>query len=138
MQLSFIWTICFFYKQHFYKQHKAQIKQKIKQKLSKTLRLNVSYLKIIYFFIKSLSKSNWAYSNVQTSNCACFNNIISLILRKMQKLHMCEIHRLWPKHWHKYAKYVMCPSIMTLICIKQRLSNICSSISNTLAELNKS
>ena len=25
MQLSFIWTICFFYKQHFYKQHKAQI-----------------------------------------------------------------------------------------------------------------
>ena len=39
----------FFYKQHFYKQREAEIGKNIKQKLSNTLRLNVCYLKIIYF-----------------------------------------------------------------------------------------
>ena len=39
----------FFYKQHFYKQHKAEIGKKIEQKLSKTMRLNFCYLKIICF-----------------------------------------------------------------------------------------
>ena len=36
----------------------------------------------------------------------------------------------WPKprHWHEYTKYKMCLSIMIVICIKQHLSNMISSI----------
>ena len=37
-----------FFKQHFYKQHQAEIGKKIKQMLSNTLRLNLCYLKIIH------------------------------------------------------------------------------------------
>ena len=36
----------FFYKQHFYKQHQAEIGKKIKQMLINTLRLNFCHLKI--------------------------------------------------------------------------------------------
>ena len=32
------------------------------------------------------------------------------------------------RHGHKNRKYRKCLSMMMLICIKQRLSNICSSI----------
>ena len=39
----------FFYKQHFYKQHQAEIGKKNKQKLSSTLRLIFCYLKSIGF-----------------------------------------------------------------------------------------
>ena len=39
----------FLFKQHFYEQRQAKNQQKIKQKLSNTLRLNFRYLKIIRF-----------------------------------------------------------------------------------------
>ena len=39
-----------------------------------------------------------------------------------------NINRPRPKHGHKYNKHEMCLSIMTVICIKQHLSNIWSSI----------
>ena len=39
-----------FYKQHFYKQSEAEIGKKIKEMLSNTMRLNFSYLTIIYIF----------------------------------------------------------------------------------------
>ena len=38
--------------------------------------------------------------------------------------HRCDINR----HGHKYSKYKMWLSMMKLICIKQHLSNILSSI----------
>ena len=40
----------------------------------------------------------------------------------------CDINRPWPRHGHKYPKYEMRLSLMTVICIKQHLSNILSSI----------
>ena len=39
-----------------------------------------------------------------------------------------DINRPWPRHGHKYPKYKMCLSLMTVICIKQHLGNILSSI----------
>ena len=39
-----------------------------------------------------------------------------------------DIKRLTSRHRHKYAKYKMCLSIMMVICIKQNLSSIISSI----------
>ena len=39
-----------FYKQHFYKQHQAQIGKQNKQNLSNTWRLNFCYFKYDYFF----------------------------------------------------------------------------------------
>ena len=46
-----------------------------------------------------------------------------------------------PRHRHKYPKYKMCLSLMTITCIKQHLGNILSSIheklSNTESELEK-
>ena len=38
------------------------------------------------------------------------------------------MNRPWPRHGHKYTKCKKCVSMMMLICIKQQLSNICSSI----------
>ena len=39
----------YFYKQHYYKLHQAEIGKKITQKLSNTLRLHFCYLKIVFY-----------------------------------------------------------------------------------------
>ena len=39
-----------------------------------------------------------------------------------------DINRHRPRHRHKYTKYKMCLSIIMVICVKQHLSNIWSSI----------
>ena len=56
--------------------------------------------------------------------------------------HRYDINRPWSRRGHKYNKYKKCLSMMMLLCIKQRLSNIWSSIreklSNTQAEFKKS
>ena len=53
----------FLYKQNVHKQRQAEIGKKIKQKLSKTPRLNFCYLKIIFLSLFTLSsKDNRRYS----------------------------------------------------------------------------
>ena len=48
--------------------------------------------------------------------------------RKMKnRSHRCEISRPTSWYGHKYSRYKMCLSMIMLICIKQYLSNICSS-----------
>ena len=42
--------------------------------------------------------------------------------------HRYDINRPRTKNGHKYTKYKMCLGIMVVICIKQHLSNIWSSI----------
>ena len=49
-------------------------------------------------------------------------------LKKKNKSQRFDIDRHRPRHGHKYTKYKMCLSIMVVICIKQHLSNISSSI----------
>ena len=48
-----------------------------------------------------------------------------------------DINRLRPRHGHKYTEYKMCPTIMIVICFKQHLSNIWSSIHENVALLIK-
>ena len=58
------------------------------------------------------------------------------------RLYRYNINRPRSRHGHNYSKYERSLSMMVLICIKQHLSNIWSSIheklSNTEAELKKS
>ena len=55
--------------------------------------------------------------------------------------HRYDINRPMSRHGHKYSNYETCLAMMTLICIKQHLSNIWISIHEkkaTQAELKKS
>ena len=66
--------------------------------------------------------------------CVYLNKVIWLITMKVRlkvknRSHRYDINRPRPRHEHKYTKYKMClTSIMMVICIKQHLSNIWSSI----------
>ena len=63
-------------------------------------------------------------------------------MKMKNRPHRCDINRPRSRHGHKYSKYKKCLTMMMLICIKQHLSNIWSSIEeklrNTEAELKKS
>ena len=45
-----------------------------------------------------------------------------------------DVNRSWSRHGYKYTKYKKCLSIMMLICTKQQLSNIWSSIHEKLKQ----
>ena len=49
-------------------------------------------------------------------------------MKMKKRSHRYTISRLKSKHGHKYSKYEVCPSVMMLLCTKQHLSNILSSI----------
>ena len=49
--------------------------------------------------------------------------------------HRHEINRPRPRHGHRYSKYRKCNSMMILICIKQHISNIWSSIHESVKQL---
>ena len=49
-------------------------------------------------------------------------------LKMENRSHGYDINRARSMHRHKYTKYKICLSIMMVICIKQHLSNIWSSI----------
>ena len=48
-------------------------------------------------------------------------------LKLKNRSHSYDINRPRPRHRHKYTKYKMRLSIITVICIKQHLSNMRSS-----------
>ena len=50
--------------------------------------------------------------------------IMKVRLKMKNRLHGYDINRPTPRHGHKYTKYKFCLSIMTVISIKQHLSNI--------------
>ena len=117
--------------------------------LSSTLRLNFCYLKIIHILHPRYHPKIIGHilKNKQKNKCVCIHEIIRLIIMKMKmkmknRSHRYDINRPRSRHGHKYSKYKKCLSMMMLICIKQHLSNIWSSIheklSNTEAELKKS
>ena len=68
--------------------------------------------------------------------------IMKMRLKMKSRSQRYNINRPRPRHGHKYTKYKMYLSIMIIICTKQHLSNIQSSVheklSNTEAELKKS
>ena len=71
--------------------------------------------------------------NKQKNKCVCFNEIIRLIIMKMEMKmkntsRRYDINRTRSSHEHKYSKYKKHLSMMMLTCITQHLSNIWSSI----------
>ena len=124
----------FFYKEHFYKQHLAEIGKKI----SKTKQHPEAELSLFENFSLSSytlsSKNNRRYSKKFTKDkCICRNEVIWLMTIKMRlkmkkRSHRCDKNRHRQRLRHKYTKYKMCFSIMMVIYITQHLSNIWSSI----------
>ena len=103
--------------------------------LSKALRLIFCYLKIIHILHPHYHPKiiEHIVKNKQKNMCVCFYEIIRLIIMKMEmqmknRSHRYDIDR--PKCWHghKYSKYKKRLSMVMLMCIKQHLSNIWSSI----------
>ena len=130
-----------FYKQHFYKQHHAEIGKKIKQMISNTLRLNLSHLKIIHILHPCYQPQIIGHTlkNKHQNKCACNHEIIRLIIMKMKmkkkkRLHRYDINRRRSRHGHKYNKYKICLTMIMFICIKQQLSNIWSSVHEKVKE----
>ena len=115
----------FFYKQHFDKQHQAEL-QKIKQKLSDTLRLNFCDLKIIHIFHphhhpKIIERT---LKIKQKNKCVCIHEIIRLIIMKMEKKkkngsHRFDIIRSRSRHGNKYSKYKNCLIMIKVILTKK-------------------
>ena len=54
--------------------------------------------------------------------------IMKMRLKMKNGLHRYDINIPRFRHVHKYTKYKMCLSMIMVICIKQHLSNIRSSI----------
>ena len=80
------------------------------------------------------SKTNMRYpKKCAKHKCACFNEIMWLIIMKIRlKMkdgsHRCDINRTRSRHGHKYTKNKMCLSMMMVMCSKQHVSNIGSWI----------
>ena len=74
-----------------------------------------------------------ALKNRQMNKCVCFHEIIRLIIMEMKmkkenRSSRYDINRTRSRHGHKYSKYKKCRSMIMLICVKQHLNNIGSSI----------
>ena len=112
--------------------------------LSNTLRVKVCYLKIINIlhtcYHPKISVS--ILKNEQKNKCVCIHANISSIIMKMKMIkknrsHIYDINRPRSRHRHKHSKYKKCLSMtmlkicikqQMLICIKQHLNKIWSSI----------
>ena len=120
----------------FYKQRQAKIGKKSgKQQLSNTLRLNFRYLKIICFLYPRYNSEILGdiLKKSTKTKYVCLNEVIWLMIMKIRlkmknRLHRYDINIPRFRHVHKYTKYKMCLSMIMVICIKQHLSNIWSSI----------
>ena len=89
--------------------------------LSKTLRLNFCYLKVIHIVHPHYHGNMMGYilRNNQKEKCVCIHEIKRLIIMKMKirmetRSHRYDINR----HGHKFSKYKKCLSMIVLIYIK--------------------
>ena len=97
--------------------------QKIKQKLSNTLRLNFRYLKIIRFFHPRYHPEiiEKVLKNVQkTTASVLINGVVWLITMKMRlkvknRSERYDINWPRPRHGHKFPKYKMCLIVMIVM-----------------------
>ena len=85
--------------------------------LSNTLRLTSYHSKMMGHILKSKQKEQaclylWINENEDENE---------------KRSHRYDLNRPRTRHGHKYSKYKKCLSMMMLICIKQHLSNTCSS-----------
>ena len=131
----------FSYKQRFYKQRQAEFgRLNVKQMLGNTWRLNISYLKIIHILHPRYHPKIIGHilENKQKKQ-ACIYELTRLIIMKIKitmkhRSHRHGINRPRSRLGHKYSKYRKCLSMMMLICIQQKLSNISSQIHEKFKE----
>ena len=99
-----------------------------------------------YFFPSSVlsSKNNRKSCKKCAKNkCVCFSEIIWSIIKKRRlkmknKSRIYSINRLRPRHGHKYTLYIMCFSMMMVICIELYVLVICmKKLSNIETEFKK-
>ena len=109
--------------------------QNIKQILSNTLRLNFGHPKINCILHPSyhLTITGHSLKHKQKSKHVCIGEFMQLTIIKMRKKmkidsRKYDINRPRCNHRHNYSKYMKRLSMTMLICIKQHLSNICSSV----------
>ena len=102
---------------------------KIKQMLSNTPRLHFCYLKIIHILHPRYHPKVIGHilKNKQKIKYDCVHEIMRLIILK-NRSQRHDINKPRSRYGHKYSKYKKCLTMMTLIYIKQHLSNIWSSI----------
>ena len=74
------------------------------------------------------SKNNRRYSEKYAKNECVWLMAMKTRLEMKNRSHRYDINRSRPRHKHTYTKYKMYLSMMLVICIKQHLSNIWSSI----------
>ena len=98
--------------------------------LSNTLRRDFCYLKIIHILDPPYHPKikGCILKNKQDNKCVCIYEIIRLIMGKTKMKNTSYRHDKIGLDEHRSSKYRNCLSMMMLICIKQHLSNICSSI----------
>ena len=103
--------------------------------LSNIQRMNFCYLKIIPNVHPSYDTGIIRHSvrNKRKNSCVCIHQVMWLIIMKMKmevniSSHVYDINRPRSWHGHKYSKWKKCLSIMMLVCIKEHLSNIWSSV----------
>ena len=103
--------------------------------LSNTLRLNFWNPKIIGILHPRyhLTITGHILKNKQKNKHVCIHEIMQLIIMKMKMKMKIDsrkysINRPRSRHGHKYSKYRRRLNMIMLICIKQHLSNIWSSV----------
>ena len=103
--------------------------------LSNTLRLNFWNPKIIGILHPRyhLAITGHILENKQKNKHVCIHEIMQLIIMKMKTKVKIDsrkysINRPRSRRGHKYSKYRKRLSMIMLICIKQHLSNIWSSV----------
>ena len=117
----------FFISNTFISNARLKLPPKNKQKVSNTPRLNFCYLKIIHTF--------HARYHLKIIRCTPKNiyEIIQLIVMKMEtkkkiRLQRRDINTPRSRHRHRYSKFKRRLIMKMLVCTKQHLNNIQSSI----------
>ena len=97
--------------------------------------LNICFLKVIHILHTRyhLKIMGHILKNKRNNKCVCTNEIMRLIVMKMEmkmkkESHRYDINRRRSRHGHKYRKYKKYLRMMMLTCIKQHLSNTWTSI----------
>ena len=103
--------------------------------LSNALKLTFPHPKIIGILHPRYHQTITGHilKNKQRNKHVCIHEIMQSIIMKMKtkmKIDSCKygINRPRCRHEHKYSKYMKSLSMMMLMCIKQHLSNIWTSV----------
>ena len=100
----------------------------VRLKLAKSQVNAVQHPKAELLLLESYSNSSSILSSIktkQTNKCVCIHHVIRLIIMKMKnRSHRYDINRPKPG----YSTYKKSLQMLQLICIKQHISNIWSSV----------